>query len=60
MSTTDIIYFCCLFCCGIENNEGIMQYKVKDTMIRYASHQILLVLLKSGIIHVFKINVCFI
>lgn len=60
VSTTDIIYLCCLFCGGIENSEGIMQYKVKDTMILYAAHQILLVLLKSGIIHAFKINVCFI
>lgn len=37
-----------------------MQYKVKDTVILYAARQILLVLLKSGIIHAFKINVCFI
>ncbi|KAK4821122.1 hypothetical protein QYF61_013508 [Mycteria americana] len=41
---------------GFEGDEDIMQCKVSLTVILHAAHQILLVLLKSGIIHVFKTN----
>lgn len=55
-----VIYLCCLFYRGVEGNDDFMQSEINLTIIPHAAHQILLVLLKSAIIHDFKTNVYFI
>lgn len=55
-----VIYFCCLFYGGVEGNDDFMQSEINLTIILHAAHQILLVLLKSAIICVFKTSVYFI
>lgn len=54
-----VIYFCCLFYRGVEGDDDFMQCEINCTIILHAAHQILLVLLKSAIVHVFKTCVIF-